>query len=285
MDYPLARLKASLRDLPPTARRIAEVIVRNPEDVLSMSVGDLAEAAQSSEGSVIGLCQQIGAKGFPELKIAIAREISTGRALLHEDLVPGDSPADVVKKIGTSHMLAVQDTLKVLDPDAVNRAAMLLVEAQRIEFYGIGSAAPIAEDAAYRFLRLGLVTKSVTDSHAQAVSAGFAGPKVATVTISHSGRTQETLAATRIAREAGARTICITNYGRSPLQNYCEVVLFTAAEETKYRMEALSSRLAQMVVIDALYGCAAIARWEKSLSAIEKSYDIIATKRLLNSEK
>ena len=280
MDYLLARLKASLGQLPPTARRIASAIIDEPDKVIRMSVSELAEAAQASEGSVIGLCQQLGAKGFAELKIAIAQEIAAGQSLLHEDVVASDDSATIARKIAASHSLAIEDTIKVLDPAAVDRAVALMVAADRLEFFGVGTAAPIAEDAAYRFLRLGVSTKCVTDSHAQAVSAAFTGPKVATITISHSGRTRETIASTRLAKEAGASTICVTNYGKSALQQYCDVVLFTAAQETKYRMEALSSRVAQMVVIDVLYARFATERWSESLDAIKTSYDILSTKRV-----
>jgi DNA-binding MurR/RpiR family transcriptional regulator len=282
MQFALARLKATLQQLPPAAQRIATVIVNDPERIIRMSVSELAEASQASEGSVIGLCQQLGAKGFPELKIAVAKEIAAGRSLLHEDVVATDDTRAIVNKISSSHILAIEDTLKVLDVEAVDRAVALLAAAERVEFYGVGTAAPIAEDAAYRFLRLGLSTKCATDSHTQAVSAAFTGPNVVTVTISHSGRTHETLASARIAKEAGAHTIAITNYGRSPLQQYCDVVLCTAAQETKYRMEALASRVAQVVVVDILYARLAVERWDASLAAIQRSYDILATKRQLN---
>jgi len=280
MEYLLARLKASLGQLPPTARRIAAAIIDAPDKVIRMSVSELAETAKASEGSVIGLCQQLGAKGFAELKIAIAQEIAAGQSLLHEDVVATDDSATIARKIAASHSMAIEDTIKVLDSASVDRAVALMLAADRLEFFGIGTAAPIAEDAAYRFLRLGATTKCVTDSHAQAVSAAFTGPRVATITISHSGRTRETLASTRLAKEAGASTICITNYGKSALQQYCDVVLFTAAQETKYRMEALSSRVAQMVVIDVLYARFATERWSDSLDAIKKSYDILSTKRI-----
>lgn len=280
MEFPIARLTAALEGLPPAARRIAGAIIKAPERVLAMSITELAATAKASEGSVIGLCQQIGASGFSELKIAIAKEMSVGKALLHEDIGPADGTAAIVQKIAGSHVTAIEETLKVLDTKAIDKAVGLLAKAQRIEFYGIGTAAPIAEDAAYRFLRLGCAAKAVTDSHAQAVSAGFTGPGVATVTISHSGRTNETLTCTRLAHESGAKTICITNYGRSPIQEHCDVVLHTSARETRYRMEALSSRIAQMVIVDILYARLAVTRWELSLAAIRRSYDILATKRV-----
>jgi DNA-binding MurR/RpiR family transcriptional regulator len=267
-------------ELPPAARRLAGVIVQQSQTVVEMSIADLAKAASVSEGSVVGLCQQIGAKGFAELKIAIAREIGASRELLHEDVVRGDVTTDVIAKIAASHQTAIDDTAKVLDPAAVERAVGLLNNARRIEIYGIGSAAPIAEDAAYSFLRIGLDARAMVDSHSQAVSANFTGPDVATITISHSGRTRETLMATRLAKAAGAHTICITNIGKPPLLKHCDVALFTAAVETRYRMEAMASRVAQLVVIDTLYACLALRSWKPSLAAIERSHAILSEKRL-----
>lgn len=283
MNSPIARLKSALPNLPPAARRLAGVIVEKPNIVVEMSIGDLAKAARVSEGSVIGLCQQMGAKGFPELKIAIAREIGSSRELLHEDIVRNDDTLSVIAKIAASHRTAIDDTMKVLEPAAVDRAIKILRKARRIEIYGIGTAAPIAEDAAYRFLRLGLDVRAMVDSHSQAVSAAFTGPDVATITISHTGRTRETLTATRLAKVAGARTICITNFGRPPLLKHCDVALFTAAVETRYRMEAMASRVAQLVVVDTLYARLALERWEPALSAIERSHAILSEKRLKSS--
>jgi DNA-binding MurR/RpiR family transcriptional regulator len=58
------------------------------------------------------------------------------------------------------------------------------------------------------------------------------------------------------------------------------VALFTAAVETRYRMEAMASRVAQLVVIDTLYACLALRSWEPSLEAIERSHAILSEKRL-----
>jgi DNA-binding MurR/RpiR family transcriptional regulator len=280
MNSPLARLKSALPALAPAARRLAGVIVEQPDVVVAMSIAELAKAARVSEGSVIGLCQQMGARGFPELKIAIAREIGSSRELLHEDVERDDATATVIAKIAASHRTAIDDTTKVLDAAAVDRAVGMLGKARRIEIYGIGASAPIAEDAANRFLRLGLDTRAMVDSHSQAVSAAFTGPDVATITISHSGRTRETLMATRLAKQAGARTICVTNFGKPPLLKHCDVALFTAAVETRYRMEAMASRVAQLVVVDTLYARLALERWESALEAIQRSHAILGEKRL-----
>lgn len=275
----IPRLEALKPTLSPVAARLADFIIANAASVVHMSVTEVAEQAGSSEGSVISLCQRMGAKGFQQLKISLARELVQPIQFIHEDLERSDPVPTVVEKIFSSGMQALQDTLKVLDPAAVARAVDIILQARRIEIYGIGSAASIAEDAHYRMLRIGLDCKAVVDSHIQAISASLTGPDVAVLTISHSGSTHETLAATRLAKEAGAATICVTNFGKSPIQAYADVLLQTMARETQFRTEAMTSRIAQLAIVDALIACLALARHDKSVETIAKTFDVLSIKR------
>ena len=275
----LARLRATRDTLPPAAKRIADFILAQPDEVVHMSVTEVAEGAGASDGSVVGFCQQLGTKGFQDLKIALARDLVEPVQFIHEDLNPLDDAATVIQKIFHSDIQALQDTLKVLDPAAMAQAVTLILAAKRVEFYGIGSATPVAVDAHYRMLRIGIPCSVYTDSHVQSVSASLTDPDVVTVTISHSGSTVETLAATRLAKEAGARTIVITNFGKSPIQRYADVVLYTAARETAFRTDAMTSRIAELSIVDVLNACVALASYEKSLETIGTTFDVLSTKR------
>lgn len=274
-----ARLQSMVGTLPATSRRIAEYVLAHVADVVHMSVTELAERTGSSEGSVVGLAKQLGYTGFQQLKIALAQDLVAPVQFIHEDLEPGDSTDTVVRKIFASHVQALQDTRASLGVAALRRAVALIREARRVEVYGIGSAAPIAEDAGYRLMRIGVEARVLVDSHTQAIGASMAGPEVATLTISHSGATQETLTATRLAREAGARTIVVTNYGKSPIQAFADVVLFTVARETDFRTEAMTSRVAQLGVIDALIACLALEDHEKSSETLRRSFEVLSLKR------
>jgi RpiR family transcriptional regulator, carbohydrate utilization regulator len=228
---------------------------------------------------VVRLCHQIGTTGYQDLKLALARELVEPVQFIHEDLQPADTVGTVVEKIFRSNVQALIDTLQVLDVGAMQRAVDLILAAERVELYGIGSAAPIAVDAHYRMLRIGIPCAVVVDSHVQAVSASLTGPTVTTLTISHSGSTRETLASTRLAKEAGAHTIVITNYGKSPIQAYADVVLYTAARETQFRTEAMTSRIAELCIVDTLNACLALATYERSLHTIGRTFDVLSTKR------
>jgi RpiR family transcriptional regulator, carbohydrate utilization regulator len=274
-----ARLQSMAPSLPATSRRIAQFVLENAAEVVHMSVTELAERTESSEGSVVGLAKQLGYTGFQQLKIALAQDLVAPVQFIHEDLTPGDHPDTVVRKIFASHIQTLQDTRANLDINALIKAVQVIRAARRVEVYGVGSAAPIAEDAGYRLMRIGVEVKVLVDSHTQAIGASLTGPDVATLTISHSGSSQETITATRLAREAGAHTIVITNFGKSPIQTYAEIVLFTIARETNFRTEAMTSRVGQLAVIDALIACLALEDYETSSEVLRRSFDILSLKR------
>lgn len=274
-----ARIQSLLPSMGPAAQRIAEFVIEHPDEVVHMSVSEVAERTGSSEGSVVGFCKMLGAKGFQQLKILLAQEIVQPVQYIHEDLSPRDDAPSVIGKIFNSNIQTLQATASVLDAEALKRAVKLIKRAKRIEIYGIGSSATIAEDAYYRMLRIGLNAVAVTDSHIQAISASQTGPDVATLTISHSGSTYETVLATRLAKEAGAHTICVTNFGKSPIQSFADVLLYTMAQETRFRTEAMTSRLAQLAIIDTLIACLALADYDTSVATLKSTFDVLSLKR------
>ncbi|MFN3522577.1 MAG: MurR/RpiR family transcriptional regulator [Phenylobacterium sp.] len=279
VENALSRIRALHPGFPPGARRIADFVLEQPERIVRMSVTELSEATESSEGSVINFCQKLGLSGFQQLKLSLAQEIVQPVHFIHEDLEPEDDADTVCRKIFHSGIQVLRDTLTVLDPKALARSVEVFRSAKRIEIYGIGSSAPIAEDAHYRMLRIGLEAKVVIDSHIQAISASQTDPDVAVLTVSHSGSTHETVTSTKLAKQAGAKTVVITNYARSPIQAHADVVLFTMARETRFRTEAMTSRIAQLCVLDALIAALALADYDRATETLQRTFDILSIKR------
>lgn len=275
----LERLGAIRNALPSASQQVADYILSRPDLVVRQSITEVAEVAGVSDGTVVRLCKLLGVKGFQDLKVSLAHAVIEPVKFIHEDVRPGDDIAMVIQKVIRSDIQALEATLKVVDPAAMARAVEIILNAERVEFYGIGSAAPVAVDAYYRLLRIGIPCAVTTDSHMQAVNAAFAHANIAVITISHSGSTRETVDATRLAKEAGAKTVCITGYGKSPLQAYADVVLHTVATETMFRTDAMTSRIAQLSLVDALYVCVAMANMERALDNLTRTADVLALKR------
>jgi len=275
----LTLIRQSLRALPPTARRIATYIDEHANDVIRMSITDLAEQAKASEGSIVGLCRRLGIDGFQELKILLSRDLVEPVRLIQEDLHESDSVSDVAEHVFAAHIASLQQTRQLLAPAALTKAVDIIRNARRIEVYGIGSSGPIAQDLAYRLLQLGRDVKVVSDSHIQAVSAAMTDSSTAVIQIRYDGTPALMADYARLARDAGARIIGITRLGKSPLARYCDIVLHTIANETRYRPEAMSSRVAQLAIIDTLVSCCALTDTERSVDRLQHAARILSEKR------
>jgi RpiR family transcriptional regulator, carbohydrate utilization regulator len=275
----LTRLRHLHSSLPPKIGRLAAFILEHANDVIRMTITEVAEGSGTAEGTVVNLCRRLGVSGFQELKIMLTRDLVEPIQAIHQDIREGDSFDVVADRIFTSHSTSLAETRRLLSGGTLDAAVQAINKAKRIEIYGVGSSAPIAQDLAYRLLQLGLAAYAIVDSHIQAVAAAMTGPSVTTITVSHTASTIETVTATRYAKEAGARTIGITRLGKSPLQKYCDILLHTVANETKYRPEAMSSRVAQLAVIDTLVSCCALSNSKNAIAKLQLSTRVLSGKR------
>lgn len=99
--------------------------------------------------------------------------------------------------------------------------------------FGLGNSASVATDAAHKLIRIGFDAVAISDNHMQAIAAAHLGKNDAVIGISHSGSSKDVVEAMKTARDKGAFTIAVTNYGKSPIDKYSDVKLFTSADEIK----------------------------------------------------
>lgn len=234
-------------------RRVLDYIEANPDKVIYLSVAGLADASGVSDATVVRTCQRLGMAGYQELKVTLARELVSPMQNIHEEILPEDDAKTILDKVmqGTLHTLALtRDTVR---PESLEAAALLLAGARRIHIYGLGNSHSVALDLQHKLMRLGLNASAFTDTHMQAIDASYCTPDDVVFAISHSGSSRDIVDSTRLARTQGARIITLTNIGPSPLQREADIALFTASQETHYRIVALSSRIAQIAIIDTLY--------------------------------
>lgn len=270
-----ARLRAASHTLTETEQRVAQFIDQHPEETIHLSVQALAQRIQVSEATIVRCCRTLGYHGLRDLKLALAAQHAQPLQRIHEDILPEDEPGVVARKVLQSDIQAIADTLAVLDEQLFARAVEVLLQATRIEFYGIGSSLPIVLDAYYRFVRIGLPATVVTDTAMQAISASRLPPGAVAFAISHSGQTRDTLAAMRYARQQRATIILLSSHLGTPLYEFADIALITAARETAFRTASMTSRIAHLSVIDALYVAIALRRPEASLAALERSAEVM----------
>ena len=138
----------------------------------------------------------------------------------------------------------------------------------------------MAQDLHQKLHRIGLLSSVWPDTHAALTSAALLGPGDVAIGISHTGTTIDTVEALRVAEAGGATTIAITNVRVSPLTAQARHVLTTAARETTFRSGAMASRIAQLAVVDCLFVGVAQRSYDRTLSALERTFAAVQGRRV-----
>lgn len=272
-------LRSAYGGLTKSERRIADYIVNHTGEVMEQTVSDLAVHAQSSEITISRFCKKLGCSGLKELKLMLAAELSAAPQKAFYDIQAGDTGRDVAAKVFANIAEGLQDTLSLLDYDALDAAARLLLKARRIYVFGFGNSATVCMDMATRFLRLGLAIREYADSHMQVTAAALMTADDVVIAVSHSGATKELLQSVQAAKKAGARVIVITSHGQSPLAALADICLCGMGREVQYTSEAGASRLIHMAIGDVLYTRVAMQEESVFRDNMEKMRREIVKKR------
>ncbi|WP_329138992.1 MurR/RpiR family transcriptional regulator [Streptomyces sp. NBC_01476] len=281
---PLVRIRSLLPDLAPAEQRVAAAVLANPALVARSNITELAEAAATSETTVIRFCKTIGLRGYPELRIALAADAARAEARddrhLGGDITPSDDLAEVVGKVAFADARAVEETARQLDVGTLRKVVAAVAAAGRVDIYGVGANAFVAADLQQKLHRIGRVSFAWSDTHIMLTSAAVLSPGDVAIGLSHTGATADTVEALRVARGHGATTVALTSFPRSPIHQVSDHLLTTVAPETTFRSGATASRIAQLTVIDCLFVGVAQLHLDSARKALRATYEAVGDHRL-----
>lgn len=276
----LGRLRGIVPSLHSAEGKVAEYVLNNAEILLNQSVNEVAMGSGASEATVIRFCRTMGYRGFQDLKINLARDlVSPTHRSIHEDVSEKDDPATIVRKVFTANIETLQYTMEVLKGEAIDKAVRLIDQANRLLIIGVGTSTPMLLDAYNKFFRLGLSCGYQNDSHLQMMEASLLKKGDVILAISHSGSTKDPIDTINVAKKNGVKVIALTNNSLSPLAKVSDITLVTSSKETKYRSEALASRIAQSSIIDVLFISMGMKNRQRTLANTRKIEDVIVAKQ------
>ncbi len=273
-------LQTRLNSMGSASRKVAQVVLANPAEVIHLSITELAEKAGVSEATVVRFSQDLGFKGYQDFKIHLSQALVRPLKSLDVRIENGDPPKLVMEKVCQTIVQTIYDTVEVIEEEALSRAIEVLATARRIQLFGCGRSGIMAQDAENGFLKLGLWARAFSDSHNAAQACSTLGQGDAILIISYSGTTKEVLKVAEIARSNGVTIIAITRYAKTPLSRLADINLWTSSPESHFRSDGVSSRFAHLCIIDALYAGLFVPFSHRFQEAVHKATSALADFRL-----
>ena len=245
----LGQIQRARPNLSPAEKRVADHVLAHPRSVLNDPVAEIARASQVSQPTVIRFCRSLGCEGLSDFKLRLASGLTGTVPVTHTQVTGDDSVLELGTKVlgnTASSILQVRDHL---NRDSIDRAIALLSAAHRVDCFAVGYYGAVAQDAQYKFLRLGLPCGAYTDPRVQMLAAQVLGRGDVAFIVSPSGRKDELLSVADTARERGASVVAITA-SQTPLARKADVALIVDHVEDVDLHLPMVSRVLHLLMVD-----------------------------------
>lgn len=276
----LMTIRHKYNSLTPAEKKIGDYILNNSSIVTQMAISEIATSCGVAKSAVMRFCKTIGFPGYPALKLALSAELAQNSQFNFTPYIdPSDTSVSIFDKIFAANVKTLHSTANHINRSILESTIAAMDIANCIYIYGIGTSAALCNDFQYRLTQIGKTALCFTDVPSMKVSTLNIQKNDFAIGISHSGRTIPTIDTLRLAHQKNAVTACLTSFPDSPIVNVCELPICIYSDEINYPMEALSSRIAHISVMDAIVVALSSKKYEEAVLRAQHSRKLIETIR------
>ena len=286
MKSALMRLRESRDSMSATERSVSDYLLDHQEEVMGLSIHQLAEKTFTSPSTVIRMCQRIGFAGYKEFRQAVTCEVAVrrmNRGQERREITQSDSLDDIVDKVTYKNIMSLEDSKNFIDTDTLQHCVDLLRESRTVLLFGLGTSLCAARDLNLKLLGLNKPCVVNDDWHAQLLQAKNAYKDDLAIVVSYSGETLEVIECMKALREQGTPIIAITRHMSSPVVELSDYRLYTTDDGFAFCGGAMSSHVSQLNIIDILFTAYANSEYEYCLGQLSRTLIAPAAARKLGT--
>lgn len=239
----IIKIKSLFPNLTKSEKKVALYINQHFDQILYLSIGDLASQCEVGETTVLRFCKHLGFSGYYEFKqrAIILNEKNKMRIESDEN--------QTIKNINTM----VRETIQLLNDTQLEKVAKEIIASETVYVFGSGFSGLTAKAARMRLTSFGYKCIVADDKYLQVLSANMISKNDIALGLSISGENSSTVETIGLAKQNGAKIITITNYEESSLAKLGDIVLLTAGQEMGREGSTLVTEMSQLIVLEALF--------------------------------
>ncbi len=154
-------------DLPKQQKKIADYIIQHFDEVVFLSITRLSNVLEVSEATIVRFAQNLGHKGFPELKKDLVKYyrdyLTPGERMKRSIEALPDDPFNFAQ-IVESEIQLLKSAVSTIDRGSLMRAVDAILKANNVYIFGNGGNECLANHLTFRLARfkLKVVQQSVS---------------------------------------------------------------------------------------------------------------------------
>ena len=273
----LSTISSLYHSLTKSEKKIADTILLSPDLVVQSPLSEIAKHLDVGEATLVRFCRTVGFKGFSDFKLELSIELATKESqdemMLDTEILASDDTFTIAQKLQASITSVVNETINLLDLKQLDRVVEEIKKAGRVFIFGAGSSG-------VKLMRIGIPVDATGNNHFMYMQAALLKENDVAIGISHSGYSQETAHALKIAQQNGAKTVAITHSLRSPVTEYADYVLVNGNKQGKLQGDSIRTKIAQLFVLDLIYALLVQSEEEQAAKIKQKTLNVILEQRV-----
>ncbi|HGR9769316.1 TPA: MurR/RpiR family transcriptional regulator, partial [Streptococcus pneumoniae] len=251
--------------------KIADYILVRDSEIVYETSSEIVSKVKVGEGTLNRFCKKIGYSGFQELKLKMTKDILE----LESQKMSSDTFIDEIKN---NYLSIVESTRKLIDGRQIELAIKLIREANQILMIGVGSSGNAAREFESSLLRIGIISKTVIDTHFQLMHTALLKDNDLIIAFSLSGSTKEVEETLLNAKRKNVKIISITNYSSRNIAKLSDCVLLTSKKESYLEGGSLMAKASQLFIIDVICTRLSLINYEDTICKKEEIASLLSNK-------
>lgn len=238
--YLFQRIEEVMMQYNDARRSIGEFVLHERENLHHYSMQEIADMTYTSKATLVRFAKTLGYKGWKEFMQALTVEE------IYQDAHPsyidvnypfheGDKTKEIMHNISNLQIESIKDTLDLMDPEMVDKAADILIHARQVIIFGLRPNSIVADLFRRKMMTLGRKTELAHMGEAGIISSMMSKEDCAII-ISYSGNNEETYPVNYVSMflKQNIPMIGITSDGENYLRSNLDCVLTMSSRERLY---------------------------------------------------
>ncbi|PJN88821.1 MurR/RpiR family transcriptional regulator [Bacillus sp. mrc49] len=244
MQVFLKRLSQHRERLSQLEMGVLEYILHHHEIIVHMNLDELAKKLFVSTATISRTCQQLGFRGFQDLKYSFIKETTKET----HDIV--SSRSESLSNHIDRFKQEIENTIDYIDEGKIIEAAKYIHISKHVEFFGVGNSLPPCVDAARKLMFSGKISSAREDwDELRSVANSLHADDLA-ILVSYSGETIYTLEYASLLKKRNVKTISITGQHNNRLQQEVDLSFQAHVLNRYYGELDMSSRFPLSIILD-----------------------------------
>lgn len=220
----------------------ADFFISNPQTD-DFSANNIANELHISVASLTRFAKKCGYSGYRQFRYEYLANASTQANIQRE----------LTKKVLSDYEEILSKTYSLIDEQQIETIIDMLVSAEKVFFYGIGSSGLVAEEMKSRFMRIGLFCDAFTDPDLMKMNSALVDENCLVIALSISSNSPGLNISLEQAYKNQAKTILFTANNKEEIRKYCDQVILVATSKNLSYGNRITPQFPLLVMVDIFY--------------------------------